>query len=140
MSPPRLILDTNILLDLFFFQDPTTEPLRVQLSGQQVQLLASAALVREFSGVLKKEAFCLNDEKQQEILHAWLGNALLIQDQAIEAAPWTCRDSTDQMFLDLAYSCRPITLISKDKQVLKLGKRAARDGVRITKDLTTSCD
>ena len=64
----------------------------------------------------------------------------VIEGPAIEPAPWKCRDKTDQMFLDLAYSCRPAKLISKDKQVLKLAKRAAKDQVRITSDLTISYD
>ena len=143
MSPPglpRVILDTNILLDLFFFRDPATVHLSAQRRDQQVEVMASDALIREFSGVLKRASFSLSENQQREILQDWLQQTTVIEGPAIESAPWKCRDKTDQMFLDLAYSCRPATLISKDKQVLKLAKRAAKDQVRITSDLTISDD
>jgi len=137
---PRLILDTNILLDLFFFRDPATAYLSAQLRDQRVDVMASDALIREFSGVLKRASFALSENQQRGILQDWLQQTTVIEGPAIEPAPWKCRDKTDQMFLDLAYSCRPATLISKDKQVLKLAKRAAKDQVRITSDLTISYD
>ena len=137
---PRVILDTNILLDLFFFRDPATAHLSAQLRDQRVEVIASAALIREFSGVLKRTSFSLSENHQREILQDWLQQTTVIEGPAIESAPWKCRDKTDQMFLDLAYSCRPATLISKDKQVLKLAKHAAKDQVRITSDLTISYD
>lgn len=140
MSLPRLILDTNILLDLFFFRDPATQHLAAQLLDQRVEVVASTPLIREFSGVLKKASFSLSENQQHEILQDWLQRTTVIEDLTIEPAPWNCRDKTDQMLLDLAYSCRPATLMSKDKQVLKLARRAAKDQVRITSDLTISCD
>jgi putative PIN family toxin of toxin-antitoxin system len=140
VSPRRLILDTNILLDLFLFHDPAAEDLRTAFHAPNIQLLATKALLNEFSGVLKKPSFGLSSERQKNILEEWSRQTVLIQNQTIEHAPWKCKDQTDQMFLDLAYSCRPAILISKDKQVLKLRKQAARDGVRITADPTISCD
>ena len=165
---PRLVLDTNILLDLFFFRDPATAHLSAQLRDQRVEVMASDALIREFSGVLKRASFSLSENQQREILQDWLQQTTVIEGPpqdlteartedrteartgelirgrakgpAIEYAPWKCRDKTDQMFLDLAYSCRPATLISKDKQVLKLAKHAAKDQVRITSNLTISYD
>lgn len=149
---PRLILDTNVLLDIFFFRDPATQHLAAQLRNQRVAVVASDALIREFSGVLKRASFSLSENQQHEILQDWLQQITTIEgltegesegrtkNMTIEPAPWKCRDKTDQMFLDLAYSCRPSTLISKDKQVLKMARRAAKDQVRITSELTISYD
>jgi hypothetical protein len=33
---PRLILDTNVILDLLVFKDPSAEPIRLLLDAKQV--------------------------------------------------------------------------------------------------------
>jgi predicted nucleic acid-binding protein len=55
-----------------------------------------------------------------------------VDDNKILVAPWQCRDDDDQIFLNLAYTSKPCTLISKDNEVLKLASRAAKEGVLIT--------
>jgi predicted nucleic acid-binding protein len=42
-----------------------------------------------------------------------------------------CRDTDDQHFLALAYHARADGLLTKDRQLLRLRKRAARFGVTI---------
>ncbi|MGB3427088.1 MAG: PIN domain-containing protein, partial [Burkholderiaceae bacterium] len=46
-------------------------------------------------------------------------------------APIACTDPHDQKFLDLAYTARADWLVTKDKALLKLARRARRDGLLI---------
>ena len=55
----------------------------------------------------------------------------MIDDKNLLIAPLTCKDEDDQIFIDLAYSFRPSVLISKDNEVLKLRKQAAKEMIQI---------
>jgi predicted nucleic acid-binding protein len=66
------------------------------------------------------------------ILQAWEGVTRLLENTAIESAPFICRDLDDQIFLDMAYSIRPAVLFSKDLRVLELRASAKGHGVEIT--------
>jgi predicted nucleic acid-binding protein len=47
-----------------------------------------------------------------------------------ERAPYVCSDTDDQKFIDLAVT-QQATLISKDKEVLRMKNRLARLGVAV---------
>ena len=66
----------------------------------------------------------------------WRLLARVLEDQNLLSAPWQCQDADDQVFLDLAYTAKPCTLISKDNEILKLANRAANEGIQITADYT----
>lgn len=125
------MIDTNVLLDLFVFQDPVFEPMTQALIRGGLQPLVSAQTVAELQDVIAREKFQLSEPQQLLILQRWRDCSTLIDDAEIQRAPWRCKDKADQIFLDLAYSFRPCALISKDLQVLKFRKRAAREGVII---------
>ena len=131
---PRLVLDTNVILDLLLFKDPSTEPIRLLLSANQVDAVRSEASMLELVDVIQRPAFKLNREDQETILQAWQSNTRLLENTAIEAAPFTCRDPDDQVFLDMAYSLRPALLLSKDLRVLELRAIAKQHGVDISQD------
>jgi predicted nucleic acid-binding protein len=50
---------------------------------------------------------------------------------ALPCATLVCRDPTDQMFIDLALTCRPSWLVTRDRALLSLRRRAAPQGVAI---------
>ncbi|MDO9014161.1 MAG: hypothetical protein Q7U84_05195, partial [Polynucleobacter sp.] len=66
------------------------------------------------------------------ILQAWKSVTRLLENAAMEPAPFTCRDLDDQVFIDMAYSLRPALLLSKDMRVLELRASAKPHGVEIT--------
>jgi predicted nucleic acid-binding protein len=47
-----IVLDTNIVLDLFVFDDPATQPLQQALETQQLRWLATPAMRVELARVL----------------------------------------------------------------------------------------
>ena len=129
---PRLILDTNVILDLLVFKDPTTEPIRLLLDAKLVDAVRSEASMLELIDVIQRPIFKLSREAQEIILQKWESSSRLLENTAIEPAPFTCRDPDDKVFLDMAYSLRPALLLSKDLRVLELCASAKRHGIAIS--------
>ena len=128
----HVILDTNILLDIFVFKDPRAANLSNALQNREFAAYASLATMEEFSDVVSRPLFSLEDQQQTEMTRQWQALSQIIDAGRIEGAPWKCRDSDDQIFLDIAFTVRPSILISKDNEVLKLASRAAEQGILIT--------
>jgi predicted nucleic acid-binding protein len=129
---PRLILDTNVILDLLVFKDPSAEPIRILLDARLVDAVRSEASTLELIDVIQRPAFKLSREEQEIILQAWESNTRLLENAMIEEAPFTCRDLDDQVFINMAYSIRPALLLSKDLRVLELQTIAKPHGVEIS--------
>jgi putative PIN family toxin of toxin-antitoxin system len=131
---PRLVLDTNVILDLLVFKDPSAEPIRLLLDAKQVDAVRSEASMLELVDVIQRPTFKLSQEEQEMILQAWESVTRLLENTAIESAPFICRDADDQIFLDMAFSLRPALLLSKDLRVLELQATAQRHGIEISQD------
>lgn len=129
-EPAAAVLDTNVLLDLWLFRDPVVEPLRAALAAGVLQAFRSPATDAEFAEVLgRPELFSIAPERQTLLLGAW--QAAATPAEATQSAPWVCRDPLDQKFLDLAVSVRAGWLITKDRDLLKLARKARREGLLI---------
>ncbi len=131
MPPLSIVIDTNILLDIYVFQDPQGATLKARILSGEMLPVASTETNAEFAEVIAREKFGLSRDEQQAALSDWMQTSRLQDTTQILPAPWRCKDKDDQKFLDLAYSLKPCVLISKDKQVLRFKKRAQREGVQI---------
>jgi putative PIN family toxin of toxin-antitoxin system len=131
---PVVVLDTNIRVDILVFDDQRAHPLRGALTNKTIDAVATAQTIEEFQDVISRPQFDLSLEQQKEIDLQWQTWSRILDDVSIEVAPWKCKDRDDQVFINLAYSLRPAILISKDKLVLKIAKRAIKENVVITSD------
>ena len=126
----NVVLDTNIVLDLFVFNDATALALREALNGSRLDWLATAPMRDELQRVLTYpqivKSLVHHQTQATEVLAHFDGCA---QTVAVPAkAPLTCRDPDDQKFIDLAVA-HHARLLSKDQAVLCMGKRLAALGV-----------
>jgi putative PIN family toxin of toxin-antitoxin system len=126
---PRAVLDTNVLLDFWVFDDPRARPLRDAVQSGRVQAVRSGESIDEFTQVIMREKFDLPTAKRFAILREW--DRLATPVERVFAAPLACTDPDDQKFLDLAYTVRADWLVTKDKALLRLARRARRDGLLI---------
>jgi predicted nucleic acid-binding protein len=143
---PIVILDTNIVLDLFLFQDPRTTPLREQLAAGQLSWHATAHMRNELERVLTythiAAKLALYQKTPQDIL-AQFDQHAQVSPQPSNKAPYACKDADDQPFIDLAAALAQsqlphspsITLISKDKAVLSMRKRLEKLTIRVSPTL-----
>ena len=129
-----IILDTNILLDIFVFEDVRADRLRNAVLNRQIKTYSHQTSAEELRDVISRPLFALEEARQAEVMRQWQSLSQSIEDPKLEAAPWKCQDPDDQIFLDLAFTVRPSILISKDNAVLKLATRALKEGVWITAD------
>jgi putative PIN family toxin of toxin-antitoxin system len=129
-----VVLDTNILLDIFVFNDERAVDLKQAILEQSIQVVASQKTLEELADVLSRPLFKLDEESQAAILVQWKSIAHQVDDSNLAPAPWKCQDADDQIFLDLAYQLRPAILISKDNAVLQIASRAAPENILITSD------
>ena len=132
-----VVLDTNVLLDIFVFNDFRAVHLKQALIDRQVDALATSKTLEEFADVISRPLFCLEQEVQDRILSQWHSIARVLDDETLLIAPWQCQDPDDQVFLNLAYTAKPSLLISKDNEVLKLANRAIKESLLITSDYST---
>lgn len=129
---PRLVIDTNIALDLLVFEDPGCAGLRSALQHGAVVWLATAAMHDELARVLgypqiarRLQARALPVPQVLAQFNLWSREV-----PAAARAPVCCRDPDDQIFVDLAVAHRA-GLLSKDALVLRLRKRLAALGVEV---------
>jgi len=126
------VLDTNIVLDLWVFNDSDIQGLRNALTQSRLRWIATAAMREELRRVLGYPhllARLQTDHRNpDEVLHEFDFRAELIEDAP--KAPCTCKDPDDQKFIDLSVAHRAL-LLSKDAQVLCMRRRLERHGVTL---------
>ena len=134
-TPARRVLDTNIVLDLWVFDEPKAEALRVSVETGRTHWLATAAMREELARVLAYPQIARRLTAQtrpaQDVLDAFDRCTRLVAEAP--KAAYTCKDPDDQKFIDLAAAHRA-TLVSKDDAVLCMAKRLARVGVRVCRE------
>jgi putative PIN family toxin of toxin-antitoxin system len=133
-APACVVLDTNIVLDLWLYNDPATPALLNALENKTVQWLATQVMRDELERVLAyphiAQRLQLAKRSAQDILAQFDAHAQLMS--IAPKAMFVCKDGDDQKFIDLAAQ-HQTQLISKDKAVLTMRNRMARLGVAVGK-------
>jgi putative PIN family toxin of toxin-antitoxin system len=135
----RLILDTNIVLEWLVFNDPSTAVLKTAMTSRRVSICTHPILIDELHRVLAYPALKLDADRQSSVFNDYRTQTTLAavpeklaRDNLLLPAGFPqCRDRDDQPFIALAYHAKADALVTRDKAVLKLRKRAARFGVAI---------
>lgn len=137
MSPPdaaalpRVVLDTNVVLDWLVFDDPRTRPLAGDIEAGRWQWLRTPAMAEELLRVLAYPAIMARCADPQAVLQR-AGQLCHTTDASPPCAPLNlrCSDPDDQGFIDLALAHRSL-LVSRDKAVLALRRPALAQGVHV---------
>jgi putative PIN family toxin of toxin-antitoxin system len=127
-----LVIDTNVVLDLFVYQDPATAALHDVLADPMTHWLATPVMREELRRVLAYpqlvKRLALRSLGAEAVLEAF--DARVRPQHIASKAPCVCKDADDQKFVDLAVAHTAV-LLSKDKAVLSMKKRLDRLGVRV---------
>lgn len=129
-APAKLIvLDTNVCLDLFVFHDPRWASLLEALESGAVQAVTRADCRDEYRVVLHYPHLPLDDATRAQAAARF--DALIRVEAPSSRAlrlP-VCTDRDDQKFLEIARDAGAAILVTKDKALLKLARRTARDNL-----------
>jgi predicted nucleic acid-binding protein len=127
--PPRIVIDTNAALDWLLFADPAAQALGQAVEAGRVAWIGTAAMRDELAHVLASGLAAQRGREPAPVLAAWHRHCAMLPVPA--AAPWRCSDADDQPFIDLALASGARWLISRDKALLKLARRAHTLGLSI---------
>ena len=127
-----VVLDTNIVLDLWVFADTASVSLREAITARRLHWIGTASMREELQRVLGYPQIVsrlLARQLQADEVLACLDRHV----QTVADAPRAdvrCRDPDDQKFVDLALRHRAL-LLSKDALVLALRKRMRLRGADV---------
>lgn len=124
-SAPRVVLDTNVCLDLFVFGDPRCAAIGAALRDGLVEAVTCTACEEEWRAVLCYRQLALDADTRRRASDAF--------DASVRRLPVTsqahvprCADPDDQKFLVLAACAGARWLISRDRALLALARRSLR--------------
>ena len=125
-----IVIDTNVVLDLFVFNDPACAPLKQALADGQQRWIATLPMREELARVLTYPKIvprlAFYQLSAEDVLAQFDRHVHLMP--IAPRAPLRCADADDQCFIDLAVQHRAL-LLSKDGAVLSMAKRLVVHGV-----------
>lgn len=134
MNPLRLVLDTNVVLDLLHFRDASVEPIRRAVEGGAAVCFTNPICSDELVHVLGYPRFKLEPPAARRLIadYAALARNGNPYASAHPAPLPVCADPDDQKFLELARAVAADLLVTKDKALLALARKKHRlSGFRI---------
>lgn len=121
--PLRLVLDTNTVLALWMFRDPTLARLRECIEAGAFTLLIRADAIRELRQVLSRPRFGLEETIQHALLAGYLSRVTQVPAPSTPSDDLpACRDAEDQKFLEIARDGAAHALLTRDKALLRLAR------------------
>lgn len=133
LGATALVLDTNVVLDWLVFRNPAVaRPLEPALAAGRWRWHVTGAMLAEFELVLTYPEIARWHPDRDTLTAAWSRWAVVVpaRPPALSLS-LRCTDPDDQMFVDLAIQLGGATLLSRDRAVLKLARRARAHGVSI---------
>ena len=124
-----IVIDTNVCLDLFVFRDPRWAPLLAALESGRVRAVTRADCRDEYRIVLHYAHLPLDDGTRPEAEARFDALIEVVAPTSRALRLPVCTDRDDQKFLEIARDADAAILVTKDKALLKLAKRTARDGL-----------
>lgn len=125
----RIVIDTNVCLDLFVFHDPRWNTLLADIESGALEVVTRFDCRDEYHVVLHYPHLPLDEASRP--LSAARFDALV---KVVAPAPKlvrlpVCSDKDDQKFLEVARDASAEILITKDKALLKLARKTAQAGL-----------
>ena len=135
-KPPRVVLDTNLVLSALVFGGGTPAALRQAWQDGRCRPLVSKVTAAELIRVLAYPKFRLDAEEREQLLADYLPYCTSVRvPNPVYGVP-TCRDPFDQPFLELALAGKADYLVTGDQDLLSLAAEVPYAIVTATELLT----
>jgi putative PIN family toxin of toxin-antitoxin system len=127
-TPKHVVIDTNVCLDLFVFNDPRWAKLLSGLKDSTIKAFTREDCRQEWLAVLHYPHLPINDISRGQIINAFdeLINCVSPAQKNLQLP--RCSDKDDQKFMEIARDAGVETLITKDKALLKLARKNRQAG------------
>ncbi len=126
MTAMTLVIDTNVCLDLFVFEDPRCLWLMRALEEGSMRALASTPMREEWLRVLARPGLAVPTSRQRQAqagYDRWI-HAHERSGVSADVRLPRCADGDDQMFVELAAEIGASALLSRDRALLVLSRRS----------------
>lgn len=133
-AAPLVILDTQIVMDWLVFDEGTLAPLVAAVVSRRLHWTATLAMKAELLHVIGRGVASRYAPDLARIDEAFAQHCSFVVEPELGIARPRCSDTDDQKFIDLGLALaasHPTSLISRDRAVLKVAKRAAKLGLPI---------
>lgn len=119
MKPPRVVLDTNVVLSVLVFGGDLAR-IRTAWETQQFVPPGSTATVNELLRALTYPKFGLTLAEQEELLAAYVPYVEAVRIPEPPPTSPACHDPNDLPFLHLAIAGGAMAIVSSDRDLLAL--------------------
>ena len=130
-QPKRLVLDTNTLLDWWVFGDAAARAVGAAIAERQAHWLTTPRMLAELRAVLMRPLAARWEPARELALTFKLAGLAVLCTEPAAVRRLVCRDASDQVFIDLACEQGPAVLLTRDRALLALRRRALAFGVVI---------
>ena len=130
---PLAVIDTQVLLDWLVFGDAGVARWAAAVEMGEVRWIACPAMRTEFAHMVGHPRLARWQPKSEQALSIFDRHAEIRPEPAASSPRLRCRDADDQVFIDLALEHRVRWLLTRDKALLALARRARPLGVEILK-------
>jgi putative PIN family toxin of toxin-antitoxin system len=125
----RVVIDTNVCLDLLVFKDPRWAVLLAALESGAVEAVTRADCRDEYNIVLHYKHLPLDADSRPAAAARFDALVTVVAPDAVHVRLPVCTDTDDQKFLEIARDSGAAVLITKDKALLKLARKTAAMGL-----------
>jgi uncharacterized protein len=131
-APPALVLDTNTVLDWLVFKDPGMNSVATALQAGELCWLSCAAMREELARTLGYRSLLKWQPDSEYVLSIFDQCSKLLPAPPAAPLHLRCSDPDDQVFLELALAHHAVGLLTHDRALLKLARRARGLGLHIS--------
>lgn len=131
-GPLRLVLDTQVWLDLLVFEDGRCATLSNMLAQAEAIALARVDTREEWLRVLRYPALKLEPRQIEAAEQRYALLARIIPEAQGSGPLPRCSDPDDQKFIELAVDAQADAILSRDHALLRMDRRLrGRFGLRV---------
>lgn len=129
--PATVVIDTQIVMDWLVFRDARVQPLVQAVESGEIHWVGRLKMLEELRHVLGRGIAARYQPDLAFIEEQFARHCRMVAGEPAPVVRLVCRDPDDQMFIDLALAERVRWLLSRDRAVLALAKRARAAGLSI---------
>lgn len=133
-AAPSLVADTQVVLDWLVFRDAAAMPLLEAVLARRLRWLATPSMRTELRHMLLHPSLAHWGHDAERALTFFDRQSDLCPDPVTPLAPrLVCSDPDDQIFVDTALVHRATWLVTRDRALIKLSRKAVGYGLHIVR-------
>ena len=133
-----VVLDTNVALDWLLFNDGAMAALAGAIHSRSVHWVTCPRMRDEFERTLSYPSLLRWNPNCEHLLTSFDRESIMLATPTPRVTNPVCTDADDQVFIDLALAHGARWLVTRDRALLKLSRRACTLGLRIIRPVDWS--